>query len=366
MQNHLVRYGLIFQIFRSSLSVRISSITHAGGVNSLESFARSWSRAAGFAEIPGRKPSFILSQDEENARGSGVSATPAESRSLLRQQLEQEGTSSEAVDDERYATHEEHEEGSRRPQAATSDSEGPNDVLDRAPSLLTPFTSGLGGGTYGSFSSRANEPSMRHASELYHEQQTKGYEKPDHEQEPLLIKVIEQKDGKRVQYVIGQSTIYQTIFNSVNVLIGVGLLSLPLGIKYSGWLFGMVFLALTAICTRYTAGILAKCLDLDASMVGFGDIAHRALGQKGSVAVSLLFTLELLATCVALVVLFADSLDALIPGWHRLAWKILCGLVLLPLSFVPLRYLSFTSVLGIFSCLGSEFRISDLTRAMLI
>ena len=29
-----------------------------------------------------------------------------------------------------------------------------------------------------------------------------------------------------------------------------------------------------------------------------------------------------------------------------------CGLILAPLGFVPLRFLSFTSILGILSCLG--------------
>lgn len=336
--------------------MRLSSITHAGGVNSLENFARSWSRAAGFVEIPGRKPSFILPhEDEESGQQPGDPPSSTGSRSLLRQQLEREGTSSEAVIDEDSTSQPQDEGVAQNREGAESTPEDASDVLDRGPHLATPFTSGNFGGVYGSLSSRVTESSMRYAGELYHEQQSKGREKPDQESEPLLVKVVEHKDGKRVQVVIGQSTIYQTVFNSVNVLIGVGLLSLPLGLKYSGWLVGMTFLAFAAMTTRYTAGILAKCLDLDTSMVGFGDLAYRALGTRGSVAVSFIFTLELLAACIALVVLFADSLDALIPGWGILPWKILAGVVLIPLSFVPLRYLSFSSVLGIFACLGSEF-----------
>lgn len=281
--------------------------------------------------------------------------SPTESRSLLRQQMEREGTSSEAVLDEEQTQHERDEQAPERREVARSMQEGANDVLERAPYLATPFASSIGSGDYGSLSSRVTEPSMRYAAKLYHEQQLKGREKPDNEQEPLLLKVVEHKDGKRVQVVIGQSTIFQIIFNSVNVLIGVGLLSLPLGLNYSGWIVGMSFLAFAAVTTRYTAGILAKCLDLDTSMIGFGDIAFKALGTRGSLAVSFIFTLELLAACVALIVLFADSLDALIPGWGVIAWKIFSGIVLVPLSFVPLRYLGFSSVLGIFACLSSGF-----------
>ena len=127
-----------------------------------------------------------------------------------------------------------------------------------------------------------------------------------------------------------------------------------MGIKYAGWLCGMVFLALSAAVTAYTAKILAKCMDVDASLITFADLAFVSYGQRARIATSVLFTLELVAACVALVVLFADTLDLLIPGVGVMEWKILCGLLLIPLNFAPLRLLSFSSVVGIFSTLCSE------------
>ena len=336
--------------------MRINSLAQVGGVNSLENFARSWSRAAGFVEIPPRRPSFVVEErrddDLESSRRSDLQPSSGESRSLLRQQLEREGTSSEAVLDQQTTPDQEDEEASQRREVAQSTPDGAGDIFDRAPYLTSPLASSYGG-VYGSLSSRANESSMRHAGKLYHEQQVRGRQEPDKEQEPLLVQVVEQKDGKRVQIVIGQSTLPQTVFNSVNVLIGVGLLSLPLGLKYSGWLIGMIFLLLAAITTKYTAEILAKCLDVNTSLIGFADVAYQAFGERARVATAILFTIELFANDVALAVLFADSLDALLPGWGRTEWKLLCGLILIPLSFVPLRYLSITSVLGIVCCIGS-------------
>ena len=335
----------LLEEFADEISARSSlrSVTQAGGLNSLENFARSWSRAAGFAEIPTRKPSFVISQDEEANRRSEEAISPAETRSLLRQELEREGTPPVAVVDD--------EPASDREDAVKS----ANNVFDRAPYLSSSFASSNGGGMYGSLSSRVSQPAIHHSSRLYSEQQVAATREPDKETEPLVVRVIEQKDGRRVQVVVGQSTLPQTIFNSVNVLIGVGLLSLPLGLKYSGWLIGLVLLAFAAIVTRYTAGILARCLDVDASLIGFADIAWKAYGTKARIATMILFTFELVAACVALVVLFADSLDDLIPGFGIIPWKIFGGVVLIPLSFVPFRYLSVSSVLGIFSCLGSEF-----------
>lgn len=140
-----------------------------------------------------------------------------------------------------------------------------------------------------------------------------------------------------------------------SVLIGVGLLSLPLGFKYAGWVCGMITLFCCAAVTAYTAKLLAKCMDLDPSIITFSDLAYVSFGTNARVATSILFTLELLGASVALIVLFADSLDLLFPGLLSLVqWKVLCSMAMIPLNFLPLRLLSFTSVIGIFSCFSSQ------------
>jgi solute carrier family 32 (vesicular inhibitory amino acid transporter) len=227
-----------------------------------------------------------------------------------------------------------------------------NESLASYDRSLSPAFIGSFSTNYGSLGSNINEASMRHAGRLFHEQQAAGVTAPDKEREPLLVKQVEQDDGKVVNVVVGQSTLPQTVFNSSNVLIGVGLLSLPLALKYAGWVIGLIFFFYSALVTNYTAKLLAKCLDVDNALITFADLAYVAFGNKARIATSILFTLELLGACVALVVLFADSLDALIPGLDVTGWKIICGIVLLPLAFMPLRLLSFTSILGILCCAG--------------
>ena len=228
-------------------------------------------------------------------------------------------------------------------------------IFQIEPSLSSPFGGSYGTG-YGSLTARVNESSMRHAGRLFTEQQLKGVAEPEQQREPLLVKQIEE-DGHIINVVVGQSTLPQTIFNSVNVLVGVGLLTLPLALKYSGWVIGMIFLAWSAVATSYTAKLLAKCLDVDTSLITFADLAYVSFGSKARVCVSALFSLELLAACVALIVLFADSMDALVPGWDPVQWKVICGLILVPLVFLPLRFLSFTSILGVMSCFGSKLAV---------
>lgn len=220
------------------------------------------------------------------------------------------------------------------------------------PDIHVASSSGYGT-SYGSVASRISQISSRQPVKAYREYPSSVIGERDLDREPLLVKQIQHEDGTKENIVVGQSTVPQTIFNSVNVLIGVGLLSLPLGIKYAGWLIGLSFLLFSALVTAYTANILAKCLDVDRSLVTYADLAYISFGQHARVITSLLFSLELIGACVALVVLFADSLDALIPGMGLMQWKIICGLILIPLNFIPLRLLSITSILGIISCTSS-------------
>lgn len=104
----------------------------------------------------------------------------------------------------------------------------------------------------------------------------------------------------------------------------------------------------SAFVTKYTASLLAKCLDIHSSLANFADIAYVAFGEKGRFITSVIFTFELTAACISLVILFADSLKSLVEGPDEVHWKILCGCILAPLNFLSMRWLSFTSFLGIF------------------
>jgi vesicular inhibitory amino acid transporter len=339
------------------MSMRLHALGEAGGVNSLNNFARSWQRAAGFFEITPVRPGFRLESDDGNDQADHfTSGTSSPSRrSLIRAGLDAERShdrSQAIADSDEHLPTEETHLLSPGPEQRLGRHRSES-ILSIAPSLASPF-GGSYGTSYGSLSARVNESSMIHAGRLFTEQQLKAADEADTDREPLLVKQIEE-DGKLINVVVGQSTLPQTIFNSVNVLVGVGLLSLPLAFKYSGWVIGMIFLAFSAVATSYTAKLLAKCLDVDSSLITFADLAYVSFGNRARIAVSVLFSLELLAACVALVVLFADSMDDLIPGWGLLAWKITCGFILIPLVFLPLRFLSFTSVLGVMCCIGSTY-----------
>jgi len=352
---------------RLSVVERISSIANIGGVNSINSFSRSWKRAAGFHEVTSlqrydfEQPEFSSPLDEDDDRTNFEERLQPHT-SLLPLQREGYGASESPLEDDYEATQscisQPSEEVAARLRERRSSLLKDN-TLRVQPQLESAFR-GPYGAISNSISSRASNAALQHAGRPFNEQQSGASSASDKERTPLLVKRIEPDDGaiarESVDGAIGQSTLPQTIFNSVNVLIGVGLLSLPLAMRYSGWVIGLLFFLWSAVTTSYTANLLAKCLDLDSTLITFADLAFISFGSKARIATSLLFSLELLAVCVALVILFADSLDALIPGWGITVFKVACGIILIPLSFVPLRFLSFTSAIGILCCFGSELK----------
>lgn len=339
------------------MTKRLDSLRQIGGPNSIENFAKSLQRAAGFREItPVRRNSVTLSEPDQEAEPGSPEPSTAPNRSLLRQQLREYDLlagGDTAVHDEYTPEAPEPTEESRllpRPSRqtlkSTSGSLRPGSLL---PSQL--------GTSYGSISSRLTAAARQRASILIFEHEEASRRARDlppefKEEPPRPIEREIRPDGEVIERTIGESTVPMTVFNSTNVLIGVGILALPLGIRYSGWVIGLTFLTLAAFGTSYTARLLAKCLDTNTGSTTYGDIAFLAFDSWGRHFVEFLFILELTAANVALVILFADSMNSLLPALNVLEWKALIAIGLIPLNFVPFRTLSITSVIGIFCCLG--------------
>lgn len=237
-------------LYRSSVTNRLAALTEIGGVNSIRSFTRSWQRAAGFQEVIPQRPAFVLAPDQAPigaAEGLQYARTDIEAgqqgtvrSSLLRQQVEaslpnESGFRSESPEPgashspqrqpnggnyrerEAKALENELSQAFRVGSAATSDS-----IFAIPPHLATPPIIGSYGSTpdYGTIRTLRHAPSnisrasLDQASILWQEQQETGVNVPDGEIPPILVKEVEQ-DGKIVLAVEGQSTLPQTVFNSI-------------------------------------------------------------------------------------------------------------------------------------------------------
>ncbi|KAK0481187.1 transmembrane amino acid transporter protein-domain-containing protein [Armillaria luteobubalina] len=147
----------------------------------------------------------------------------------------------------------------------------------------------------------------------------------------------------------GKSTFGQTLFNSIAVLLGVGMLAQPLAFAYAGWLMGTILLVSFGFISCYTAKILARIIRSEPHLKLYTDIGRRAFGTRPTLVISIAFFLELFLLSVLLVTLYADSLESLIPAYSSATYKILVLVILIPTLFFPLSVLSYTSILGIVS-----------------
>jgi len=163
----------------------------------------------------------------------------------------------------------------------------------------------------------------------------------ENDEHTLLIPKPEDLDKK--------STFTQSCFNSVNVLMGIGLISFPFAFYLTGWIFGVLLLIFFALLTMHTAKILGKCMAIN-NLTNYSEIGYAAFGKKGYVFISLFFSFELFACSVSLIILIADSLVALFPDLNGTAIKVLSFFFITPLTYPKhLGALAWGSLIGIFA-----------------
>jgi vesicular inhibitory amino acid transporter len=101
------------------------------------------------------------------------------------------------------------------------------------------------------------------------------------------------------------------LFNSIAILLGIGMLSEPLAFAYAGWIGGTFLVVSYGLVTCYTsvpslgatgimltrrrAKVLGRIILADPSLRSYADIGQKAFGPRAVPFISGLFCLELFA-----------------------------------------------------------------------
>ena len=230
---------------RSSITNRLASVADIGGVNSIRSFTRSWQRAAGFSEVIPQRPAFVFAPDQAPIAVPAPGAAPIQygrsdleagestpRSSLLRQHFEsaagspghdeiaEPSTTTTAAAQRHSVDYREREAKALGDELAQGFRVGSatGSIFAVPPHLATPPIVGSYGTIpdYGTIRSRVgsiSRQSIDQVSVLWREPEVPA-NVPDQEIPPILVKEVEQ-DGKIVLAVEGQSTLPQTVFNSI-------------------------------------------------------------------------------------------------------------------------------------------------------
>lgn len=149
-----------------------------------------------------------------------------------------------------------------------------------------------------------------------------------------------------------KSTLAQATFNGVNVLAGVGVLSLPFAFRQTGWALGLGFLMYLCAVTNYTGKLIGRCMSKNGQIRTYGDIGYAAFGRAGRRFITVIFCLELLAALSMFVTLMGDNLHKLIGTGNKDLLYTICAVIVLPTCWTSrLDLLSHLSILGILSTL---------------
>ncbi|XP_074577066.1 amino acid transporter AVT1C-like [Curcuma longa] len=109
-----------------------------------------------------------------------------------------------------------------------------------------------------------------------------------------------------------QCSTTQAVINGLNVLCGVGILSIPYAVKEGGWA-GMLFLFGLGSISFYTGMLLKRCLDSLPGLKTYPDIGQAAFGVSGRLFISIVLYLELYGCCVEYITLVGDNLASIFP-----------------------------------------------------
>lgn len=208
---------------------------------------------------------------------------------------------------------------------------------------------------------------------VYH---SPGYQREKESDKHTSGRLNEEKNAK-----LGTSTFVQCVFNMSNILMGVGMLTLPYVFKSAGWIGGLTITISFAAITWRTSILIGRELNGDsrpchffddspfksptipASSVGarqrisissFPDIARESFGHSGAIILASVLYFELFSTLSIFFVTLGDHLHTVMPDTSEKQFMIYSAFALtVPTALLRTpKLLSYLSVVGTFATIA--------------
>ena len=113
----------------------------------------------------------------------------------------------------------------------------------------------------------------------------------DTEQKNTNDDFLTEDDRKNPKYQEGNTSFWGAFIQIGNTILGAGIISLPVVIRYLGFILGIIFIAIIALLTIYSSYLLLKAHQITRKKK-YSSIAHAAMGGKGYIFTNVMIILN--------------------------------------------------------------------------
>lgn len=156
-----------------------------------------------------------------------------------------------------------------------------------------------------------------------------------------------------------------------NTIMGAGILSIPIIMRYLGILLGTIFIIFLALSTIYSVYILIRCHEITGKN-GYSMFGKITMGKFGSMLIKIIIIINNLGLCIAYFRIFGEVLQTIIQAWvspesfwatnwHNYIYILMCGVIMIFFIFIKnISSLKKVAYLGVFAVLVFTISLSIL------
>ena len=147
----------------------------------------------------------------------------------------------------------------------------------------------------------------------------------------------------------------------INILMGAGILSIPIIMSFLGFLFSIIFILFFIISTFYSVHILIRCYEITGKN-SYSILGKITMGKCGSIFVKIIIIINKLGLCVCYLRIFGEALQTIIQvlvspdsslgkNWHNFIYILIGAIIILILvllkKFVNIKRFAFLRIISI-------------------
>ena len=172
----------------------------------------------------------------------------------------------------------------------------------------------------------------------------------------------EDTDGESIDpNKMGKDSSKTTGAQIANTIMGAGILSIPIIMRYLGFFLGSILIIFLALSTIYSVYILIRCHEITGKN-GYCMLGKITMGKFGSMLIKIIIIINNLGLCIAYFRIFGEVSQTIIQGWvspesfwaknwHNFIYILFCSVIMIFFIFIKnvssLKKVSYLGVLAV-------------------